>query len=104
MSKLDWSKTSIPSTDPARTQKDAVDASVLATTPAAQKELKAARQARQEAARRAAKTRKLNRVRQQEKDRQDALDRAFSKAAEADFWTRLKDAMTRRNALKNNKK
>ncbi|MEK6638223.1 MAG: hypothetical protein AABY88_09095 [Pseudomonadota bacterium] len=86
MSKVDWSKAGQASHDPSRVSKFSAKFRAFPPTPTARREFEQAKKARSDAARKAAKTRKLNKERREEAERQAELDAVARRERDKEFF------------------
>lgn len=100
MSKLDWSRAGRSNSDPARCDSGSKEFQAFGPTNASKKEFEAAKKARSESAKKAARTRKLNR----EVARAKAVEAQAAKEREAVFFTKMRENYSKLNNARRDKK
>jgi hypothetical protein len=94
MTKLDWSKAGQATSDPARVSKSDAEFRVVPSTPSCRREFEKAKKARSAAAKRAAKTRKINKEHQEALTKQAKLDALGRKERDAAFFAKVQGNLT----------
>jgi hypothetical protein len=97
MSKLDWTRASQINSDPARCDSGNKEFQTFSPTEAVKKEFAAKKKVRSDAARQAAKTRKLNREIALERALQAEADASAARKREAEFFAKTQANFTKRN-------